>query len=46
MQLSAESVNTRQDYGFAVRFVDVPADVQDELNRVIDRLLTKSPLDE
>ena len=40
VRLNAESVNTRPDYGFAVKFVDVPDDVRDKLDRVIERLLT------
>jgi hypothetical protein len=40
VQLNAESVNTRPDYGFAVKFVDVSDDVRDKLGRVIERLLT------
>ena len=39
VQIAAESVNTRPDYGFAVKFVDVPDDVRNKLDRVIDRLL-------
>jgi hypothetical protein len=39
VRLNAESVNTRPDYGFAVKFVDVPDDVRDTLGRVIERLL-------
>jgi hypothetical protein len=44
--LDAESVNTRPDYGFAVRFVDVPEQTQQLLKRVIDRLLAQAKLDE
>ena len=39
VQIAAESVNTRPDYGFAVKFVDVADDVRNKLDRVIDRLL-------
>src|SRR5262245_13444945 len=39
VQLSAESVNTRTDYGFAVKFVDVPDEARQKLTRVIERLL-------
>jgi hypothetical protein len=41
VQLSAESVNTRPDYGFAVKFVDVPDDVREKLDRVIERVLAE-----
>ena len=41
VQIEAESVNTRADYGFAVKFLDVPDDVRRKLDRVIDRLLTE-----
>ena len=37
VQLSAESVNTRPDYGFAVKFIDVPDETQEKLARVVDR---------
>ena len=42
VQLSAESVNTRPDYGFAVKFIDVPDDVREKLGRVIERQLADS----
>jgi hypothetical protein len=38
LRLEAETVYARSDYGFAVRFVDVPGDVRERLNRCIDRL--------
>jgi hypothetical protein len=31
-------VNTRRDYGFAVKFVDVPEDARQKLERTIERL--------
>jgi len=39
VQLAAESVNTRPDYGFAVKFIDVPEETQQKLARVVQRLL-------
>ena len=39
VQLAAESVNTRPDYGFAVKFIDVPEETQQKLARVVERLL-------
>jgi hypothetical protein len=46
VQLSAESVNTRPDYGFAVKFLDLSAETREKLERAITRLLARSPLDE
>jgi PilZ domain len=43
VKLDAESVNTRPDYGFAVKFVDVSADARQTLERVIERLRANSP---
>ena len=43
--LDAETLYTRPNYGFAVRFVDVTDEKRRRLERVIDRLLTKSPTD-
>jgi hypothetical protein len=36
--VDAESVNTRPDYGFAVKFIDVPEETRKQLERVIDRI--------
>ncbi len=36
VQLEAEPVYNRSDYGFAVKFVDVPADTLAKLDRVIE----------
>ncbi len=44
--LDAVTLYTRPDFGFAVKFVDVPPVTHDTLEYVIQRLLTKSPLDE
>lgn len=44
--VEAETLYTRPDFGFAVKFVDVPEDTQETLESVIHRLLTKSPLDD
>ena len=44
--LDAEILYARRDYGYAVKWVDVPADIHAKLDRVIHRLLTKSPTDE
>jgi PilZ domain-containing protein len=41
IQLDAESVNTRADYGFAVKFLDVSDEVRDKIDRAIDRLLAE-----
>jgi PilZ domain len=43
IRLRAEILYTRPDYGFAVKFVDVPDETRGQLERVIDRLLTQSP---
>lgn len=43
IRLHAEILYTRPDYGFAVKFVDVPDETLRKLEQVIDRLLTKSP---
>ena len=39
VQLAAESVNTRPDYGLAVRFNHLPEQTQQKLARVVQRLL-------
>jgi uncharacterized OsmC-like protein len=44
--LRAETLYTRPDYGFAVKFVDTPDETRATLARVIDRLLTKLPGEE
>ena len=43
IRLEAEPVYNRNDYGFAVKFVDVPPETQATLDRVIDLLLSKGP---
>jgi PilZ domain len=40
VQVSAECVNTRPEYGFAVKFVDVLDDTRQKIARVVERLLT------
>jgi PilZ domain-containing protein len=42
----AEILYLRENFGFAVEFVDIDDEVRDRLEGVIDRLLTKSPTDE
>ena len=44
--LQAETLYARVDYGFAVKWVDVPDETRVKLERVINHLLTKSPTDE
>src|ERR1044071_7413588 len=41
LRFEAEPVYNRSDYGFAVKFVDVPTDVMDKLDKVIDLLLAR-----
>jgi len=41
--LQAETLYTRPDYGFAVKFVDMPDETRAALERVINQLLAKSP---
>jgi PilZ domain-containing protein len=41
--VEAETLYIRAGYGFAVRFVDVPSETRDQLERVIQRLAAKSP---
>jgi len=41
LRLEAEPVYNRSDYGFAVKFVDVPPDVTATLDRVIDLLRSR-----
>jgi hypothetical protein len=44
LRLDAETVYSRQDYGFAVKFVDVPGDTQTRLRRVVERLKPQQPV--
>ena len=41
LRFEAESVYNRSDYGFAVRFVNVPPETQTKLDQVIDLLRTR-----
>jgi hypothetical protein len=41
LRLEAEPVYNRSDYGFAVKFVDVPPDVMATLDKVIDLLRSR-----
>jgi len=41
VRLEAEPVYNRTDYGFAVKFVDVPPTVMTKLDQVIDTLLSR-----
>ena len=41
--LQAETLHTRSDYGFAVKFVDTPEETRAKLERAINLLVTKSP---
>ena len=41
LRLEAEPVYNRSDYGFAVKFVDVPPDVMATLDKVIELLRTR-----
>lgn len=41
VRLEAEPVYNRTDYGFAVKFVDVPPNVMTKLDQVIDTLLSR-----
>jgi hypothetical protein len=41
LRFEAEPVYNRSDYGFAVKFVDVPPETQTKLDQVIDLLLAK-----
>ena len=43
LRFEAEPVYNRTDYGFAVKFVDVPPETVAKLDGVIDRLLSKGP---
>jgi hypothetical protein len=41
LRLEAEPVYNRSDYGFAVKFVDVPDETMTKLDKVIDMLLSR-----
>jgi hypothetical protein len=41
VRLEADPVYNRTDYGFAVKFVDVPPTVMTKLDQVIDTLLSR-----
>jgi hypothetical protein len=41
LRLEAEPVYNRSDYGFAVKFVDVPPETLTKLEQVIDLLLSR-----
>jgi hypothetical protein len=41
LRLEAEPVYNRSDYGFAVKFLDVPPDTMDKLDKVIELLLAR-----
>jgi hypothetical protein len=41
LRLEAEPIYNRSDYGFAVKFVEVPPDTLAKLDRAIDILLSK-----
>ena len=43
VSVEAQTLYIRSGYGFAVKFVDVPSETRDRLERVIHRLATKSP---
>ena len=43
LRLEAEPVYNRTDYGFAVKFVDVPPEDMAKLDKVIERLLARGP---
>ena len=43
--IEAEPIYTRSDYGFAVKFVDVPDATRRAVERVIERLLGTSPVE-
>jgi PilZ domain-containing protein len=40
VKVHAESVYSRPDYGFAVKFIDMPDETQQKLASVVERLLT------
>lgn len=44
--LQAETLYMRVDYGFAVKWVDMPDDTRAKLEHVINRLLNRSSLDD
>lgn len=41
LRFEAEAVYNRSDYGFAVKFVDVPQETQQKLDRAIELLLSQ-----
>ena len=41
LRIEAEPVYNRSDYGFAVKFVDVPPDTTAQLDKVIELLLAR-----
>ena len=41
LRVEAEPIYNRSDYGFAVKFVDVPVETMTTLDQVIDRLRSK-----
>ena len=43
LRLEAEPLYNRSDYGFAVKFVDVPPDTMAKLDKVIDLLRSRGP---
>jgi hypothetical protein len=43
--LEGEILYTRGDYGYAVKWVDVPAETHTKLERVIHQLLAEAPTD-
>jgi len=43
LRFEAEPVYNRSDYGFAVKFVDVPPDTAEKLDKAIDLLLARGP---
>jgi PilZ domain-containing protein len=43
ISVEAETLYVRSGYGYAVRFIDVPSETRERLERVIHRLATKKP---
>ena len=43
MTLEAEILDARPDYGYAVKWVNVPAETHSKLERVISHLLAQVP---
>ena len=46
VNLQAETLYRRVDYGFAVKWVDIPPDVHAKLESVIHRLLNRTSVDD